>query len=35
LGLAISQQIIHSLGGTLHLGNRQPKGARATIFLPA
>ncbi|MGE0853010.1 MAG: ATP-binding protein [Hyphomicrobiaceae bacterium] len=34
LGLAIAQSIVQAHGGTLTLTNRQPRGLRATIFLP-
>jgi C4-dicarboxylate-specific signal transduction histidine kinase len=34
LGLAVSRQIVESLGGSIKLANRQGAGARCTIQLP-
>ncbi len=34
LGLAICQRIVATLGGDIHLGNRKPRGALVTVYLP-
>ncbi len=34
LGLAICQRIVATLGGDIHLGNREPHGAVVTVHLP-
>jgi signal transduction histidine kinase len=34
LGLAVSKQIVESLGGSLHLENLPPGGARCSIKIP-
>jgi signal transduction histidine kinase len=35
LGLGIVKNIVEAHGGTIHIANREPQGARVTIDLPA